>query len=684
MTAFAACGPVACEESSINGHVLRRLFVSLALAVVLGGFSSSQETVFSTAADAPVTPYEHRYPVVLYIADGMRVPDVKRLVAEGKMPNFGRLLEQGVDAGMGLIPVVPASSAPNWVTMSTGTSPGVHGATNNLFMDNNRRMTPFGIDGFSPSSHEGETIAEDAENRGLTVVALGWKTFDITSLRNGAGISPFPIVLTGRGVISNYDIPGVKPEVLDFADALGQKLSYTRLNLAPAGGWSSVPASFSPARQTSFEVSPRLVYDVYIYDSTNDSSVNYDKVLISPTKNGAQQVAVVTPGHWSGSISTTLAFGHGKFYVKLLDLAPDLSRFRLYFTAVTSVWAWPLSLADDLATRFDGVMKWDDFLPYWAGLIDDDTFAEQTLDWYRVMGDQMFPYIVKTYHPDLVMSGTPVPDIMQHAFLALATPGTDIYDPVLGPKARRFIELAYMGADRSLGRLVDLMGSADVFALSDHGFSATWRSICAHCLLRDAGLLNPDDLPGSQAVPYLTSGTAQIYINLEGRNPDGVVPVEQYEATRQRIVTIFQQLGPTVVERVLLKEQTKAVTTTMGVTMNMLHPDRTGDVVVFAAPPYTFGPTDALGKLYGDHGFTPNGDENRFGVFAAAGPDIVPGPFTGPLTALDIVPTAAFALGIAPPPAAEGRILPIFRRPLRFLPFVCNRSLAETEGWAGR
>jgi arylsulfatase A-like enzyme len=203
------------------------------------------------------------------------------------------------------------------------------------------------------------------------------------------------------------------------------------------------------------------------------------------------------------------------------------------------------------------------------------------------------------------------------------------------------------------------MPSANVIALSDHGFSPVWRALRSYDLLTDAGLLDVEDLSGSRAVPYQTAGSVQIYINLEGRNPDGVVPVEEYEATRQHIVDIFQGLGPAAIDRVLLKEQTGAIATTMGVTMNMLHPHRTGDVVVFARPPYHFGSD----FLRGDHGFIPNGDEERFGMFAASGPNIVPGRVIRPVTALDIVPTVAFALGIDPPPAAEGRVLPIFQMP---------------------
>ena len=98
-------------------------------------------------------------------------------------------------------------------------------------------------------------------------------------------------------------------------------------------------------------------------------------------------------------------------------------------------------------------------------------------------------------------------------------------------------------------------------------------------------------------------------------------------------------------------------------TMNMLHPHRTGDVVVFAKPPYHFGGL-TYWLLLGDHGYTPNGDEERFAAFAASGPDIVPGQLNSPVTALDIVPTVAFALGIAPdgqrPVDGQGDLIRLF------------------------
>ena len=59
----------------------------------------------------------------------------------------------------------------------------------------------------------------------------------------------------------------------------------------PPRGWTNVPASFSPAKQEQLKVTNTAFpaadnvdrfYDLYIYDSTNDSTTNYDHVLVVP------------------------------------------------------------------------------------------------------------------------------------------------------------------------------------------------------------------------------------------------------------------------------------------------------------------------------------------------------------------------------------------------------------------
>ena len=153
----------------------------------------------------------------------------------------------------------------------------------------------------------------------------------------------FRTFIGGRGIALNFDLPG-QPAL---ANSFG--VQYQRQELAAAAGWTNVPASFSPAKQATFthnnaQIPGNGAWDVYIYDSTNDGTTNYNRVAIvnsADAKDGSKAVANLGRGDWADA-KLTLASGGlaGKtagFYTKLIDLNNDASRFRIYFTSVQRV-----------------------------------------------------------------------------------------------------------------------------------------------------------------------------------------------------------------------------------------------------------------------------------------------------------------------------------------------------------
>src|SRR5688572_729250 len=104
------------------------------------------------------------------------------------------------------------------------------------------------------------------------------------------------------------------------------------------------------------------------------------------------------------------------------------------------------------------------------------------------------------------------------------------------------------------------------------------------------GTPDPEALPvGPAGKVCWSGGTAHVYINLDGREVAGSVAEEDYEATRDAVITAFEQLrhppNPDVplVAGVFRKEDLRDVGGG-----DALHPSRTGDVVVTLAPPYRF------------------------------------------------------------------------------------------------
>jgi hypothetical protein len=120
-----------------------------------------------------------------------------------------------------------------------------------------------------------------------------------------------PDVHRGRGIVLNFDLPGQPALAQSFG------VQYQRRDLANATGWTNVPASApgSPAKETFFRHGDSRVpgdgpdptttsddgnWDVYIYDSTNDGTVNYDRIVVvnrSAAKNGSG-ILPLSVGQW--------------------------------------------------------------------------------------------------------------------------------------------------------------------------------------------------------------------------------------------------------------------------------------------------------------------------------------------------------------------------------------------------
>ena len=263
---------------------------------------------------------------------------------------------------------------------------------------------------------------------------------------------------------------------------------------------------------------PARVFDLYIYDSTNDSTTNYDHVLVVPAtagKDGNAAVADLAQDDWADVKVDLIGPRAGQtagFYVKAIEIAPDLSKFRVYFTSVARVNASYNALGAAGSAAFEETLAHDfptstaaDFAPLEAGIVDEETYVEQGLMWKDAHWAYLH-YIFETLGvpADLLLLGTPTTDEFSHQFMGLVTP-TDIdgnpnpfYDDVTNddvPDGRvdereGFIRTAYQEADETLALGRELMGKRryDRLRLSDHGFAPQWLAVNVSKVLVDLGL----------------------------------------------------------------------------------------------------------------------------------------------------------------------------------------------------
>jgi hypothetical protein len=151
--------------------------------------------------------------------------------------------------------------------------------------------------------------------------------------------------------------------------------------------------------------------NAYLFDSTDDGSVNYERVLFSPTKDGNDAVGTLAKGEWADVkvtiIGGSLAGLTGGMLVKVEELTGDLSQVRLFHTSVTRANAsWPSwpgepgfsgDFAEYVAQNFPTSMA-ADFAVLEAGIVSEDLCRARS-----VLGD--WSPSANQLHPDKVPAG---------------------------------------------------------------------------------------------------------------------------------------------------------------------------------------------------------------------------------------------------------------------------------------
>jgi 2',3'-cyclic-nucleotide 2'-phosphodiesterase (5'-nucleotidase family)/predicted AlkP superfamily pyrophosphatase or phosphodiesterase len=717
-------------------HVRVRPIVLLIVVALLSGLLAASATAAplrgstsgatNAAAKAPTDK------AVFFASDGLRQDLVQKYAGQGVMPTMADFLKKGASAtGGGLLTQAPPNTGAGWYTLATGAWPGVHGSTNNTFHINGQ---PFGnsTSSFAPNVLQVESIAQSAERSGLKVAQVEW-----AGGRNATIQGPtidFRSFLSGRGVATNFtgsagdvlfDDPAfIRSFGLQFDHPAGfaGQAPFPGAAPVPATGWTGdLPESFSPAQEMRLRVldfgADKYGLNTWIFDSTDDSTTNYDKVLFSKTKSAADSVGILAKGEWA-DVKVTIQGGAlngltAGFLVKVEELNDDLSRVRLFHTSVSRATAtWPGfsepgftgDFAEFLAQRFPTSTA-ADFAILESGITSEETYVEQGLYW-STAHLPMLDYVAKTYQPDLLLVGMPTTDEFQHQFLGLVSPtvpgggpnpafdDVDLNGVPDGRVAEReeFIKTAYEESDETLALARSLMGKdPTTFVSSDHGFAPQFLAIDASKPLVDLGLLSTPQTSNCRPATGETigkakvcwaGGAAQIYLNVAGRDPGGggftQVPAGDVAATVAAIKARYlglvdpndwtddgQPEGWQLIDRVFTKAEARHIPNGPGTTTDMAHPTRTGDVVAFAYPPYQYdaqtpGTLVAPSHFFGQHGYVPDVQDfdaniNMRATFLAGGKGIAKGQVTA--SSIDLAPTLAYLLGIPEPQSSQGRVL---------------------------
>ena len=349
-------------------------------------------------------------------------------------------------------------------------------------------------------------------------------------------------------------------------------------------------------------------------------------------------------------------------------------------------------------------------------------FAADLLDLVERRGEYALQ-LMADYPYDFLMFHFQATDIMQHAFWKFVDPTHPRYDPQAAARFGPALKQVHQRVDGFIGQMLDrLTDDTTIIVMSDHGFGplhyvvnlnlflleqgflrlkrGAWTRLKTGLfragltpasfwhLIERAGLQNYvwqvskstrnkvvgkflsfNDVDWSRTLAYSIGHVGQVYANLKGREPAGIVePGAEREAVRQRVSDALRQLrhpktGQPLVDRIIPGDQVA----------HGPYAHRSPDLhVVFdghraiAFPLFATDSRVVTRQIRGD-----SGCHRPHGVFIAQGPEVRRGGVVEGAHIQDLAPTILHLMGQPVPDDMDGRVLaealttarPIERRP---------------------
>lgn len=585
------------------GFTFLGTFLSLVVAV-LAGIASILLWPFRWAWSLVVRPHRTRIRKAIFLGfDGLDPAIAERLMGEGKLPHFTALREQG--SYRRLRTTYPALSPVAWSTFATGVNPAKH----NIF----------------------DFLRRDVQNYAVELSsAKVWPSW--VEMRRKS--EPFWKIL-GRHA--------VKSTIL------------------------RVPVTFPPEAFNGRELSAMCTPDLLGTQGTYSRFTTSEGALTGPEgasvpfriEQGRIQIQghahSLTEGEYTPWIR--LRFGRSRGIVRFL-LSRSEPALDLYASPVQidpESPALPISHPGYFATylakllgSYSTVGFAEDTVALNEGAISADAFLRQAELIRRERESMFFSALEHTRH-GVVACVFDTTDRVQHMFHG---------QPAV-------IEPLYREMDRIVGQaLAHVDGRTAIFVLSDHGFCSFRRSVNLNAwLLREGYLALHSGL--SESGEYFegidwsrtrayTFGLAGLYLNLRGREAQGIVAPDEAVRLREEIACKLAGLRDEEESVVAIRSAYAAPTIYRGPYL-----DAAPDVIVGYSEGYRASWDAAKGKvtraIFEENSRHWCGDH-------CVDPPLVPGVLFSNLPIVstapgieDMAPTALALFGIAPPAWMEGQ-----------------------------
>ncbi len=322
--------------------------------------------------------------------------------------------------------------------------------------------------------------------------------------------------------------------------------------------------------------------------------------------------------------------------------------------------------------------------------------------------------LARDYPTDFLMVHFLATDVAQHALWKHQDATHPYHRPDEAARYGTALRDIYARLDKAVGQLIEqLPADTTVIVMSDHGFGPLHRIVNLNNFFIERGLmalkrapwvqarawafrrgltpaaiwrvieraglqdmvwrvskkarnevvskfLSFEDVDWSRTLAYSIGHVGQVYLNVQGREPHGIIAPQDYVSVREQVMVALRELrdpgtGRPLVERIIPREQSAGEPARepgpyleRGPDLHVVMEDyRTIAFPLFAAD----------GKIVTQQIRGDSGGHRRHGVFIACGPEVRRGPAVVGARIVDLAPTILHLMGVPVPDDMDGRVL---------------------------
>ena len=606
--------------------------------------------------------------VVVVGFDGLDPKILSRLMAAGQLPHFQRLSQSGSLANMAT--TQPAETPVAFATFSTGLNPGGHGIFDFVRRDPATYLLDHALNRYEQKSR---FLPPKVVNlrRGVPVWQL-LSDAGLPSVILRVPCSYAPDNIRGR-MLSGMGVP-------DLRGGLGTPSFYTTdPDVRPGHDESVIHLTATDGAAVRTQVlGPRNPANRQPCCVDMEIRLDADGSAVRVQTGGEPSTVVLRPGQWSEWVRLKFKLGflqsvRGMVRLCLLRTSPHLEVYcsPVNFDPEAPLYpiSWPAEYAQELTNhlgRFYTTGMVEETTGLNNGRLGEDVFLGQCDDVW-VEREKMLFHELGRQGEGMIFCLFDTTDRVQHMFWRHQEPNHPANRGQARAEFASVIDDSYRRSDAVLGRVMEQIGGGTLLmVMSDHGFGSFRRGVDLNAWLREQGYLalKPGVEPGDAAGDMLAGvdwnrtraysvGLSGIFVNLEGREGQGIVPPREARPLADEIAARLPQLcdpqdGARAISGVFRRDQV----------YHGPYAEESPDLMVNCSPGYRLSWSSARGGV-SSASFADN--EQNWSGDHIVDPSQVPGVFLmnqpmrpGPVDLRDMAPTILKALGVPRGPAMEG------------------------------